>query len=91
MKTLVHIIRKTGYVIACIGMAGMDSADRLLPVCLIAAGGLMMYGAGMEDRDVRTAGSSRAHSRDRGVETETGGEVQMLIREGGQPGEKERI
>ncbi len=72
MKTLVHIIQKTGYVIACIGMAGMDSEDRMLPACLIAAGGLMMYGAERKAKDVRADGSSGTHSGNRGMEAEAG-------------------
>ena len=50
MKTFVHIMQKTGYVIACIGMAGMDSKGRLFPICFIALGGLIMYG--FTDREV---------------------------------------
>ena len=72
MKVFVHIIQKTGYVIACIGMAGMDSRDRLLPVCLMIAGGLMMYGAERKDKDVCAVGSSGTHSENRGMEVEIG-------------------
>ncbi|MEY8265127.1 hypothetical protein AALA79_01920 [Lachnospiraceae bacterium 64-25] len=72
MKAFVYIIQKTGYVIACIGMAGMDSRDRLLPVCLIVAGGLMMYGAERKAKDVRADGSSGTHSGNREMEAEAG-------------------
>ncbi len=44
MKTFVHIMQKTGYILACIGMAGMDSKDRLFPICFMVLGGLIMYG-----------------------------------------------
>lgn len=44
MKTFVHIMQKTGYLMACIGIGGMDSKTRALPICLIIVGGLLMYG-----------------------------------------------
>lgn len=44
MKTFVHNMQKTGYVMACIGIGGMDSEMRVLPLFLIFAGGLLMYG-----------------------------------------------
>lgn len=44
MKVFVHIMRKTGYILACTGMAAMDSKDRLFPICFMVLGGLIMYG-----------------------------------------------
>ena len=37
------VMQGIGFLAACIGAAGMDSEDQLLPVSLMAAGALLMY------------------------------------------------
>lgn len=37
------VMQGIGFLAACIGAAGMDSEDQLLPISLIAAGALLMY------------------------------------------------
>lgn len=37
------VMQGIGFLVACIGAAGMDSEDQLLPVSLMAAGALLMY------------------------------------------------
>lgn len=38
-----HIMQDIGFIMTCIGAAGMDSEDQLFPICFMIAGGLLMY------------------------------------------------